>query len=112
MNNNNTHFVSSSAQPRELQTDVEQHTAGIPWLHAEFGSPMPQALTLILQIHNNSGIPIIEGQSRLEAGQRHFTFRELRPLGIEAYAHASETDRVQIRRRVWARAAYGKLTIL
>jgi hypothetical protein len=110
--NNSTHFLSSSAQPRELQTDGEQHIGGIPWLHGEFGNAMPQAITIMLQIHNKSGIPIIEGQSQLEVGQRQFIFQELRPLGIEAYAHASEAERVQIGQRVWARAAYGKLTII
>ena len=66
----------------------------------------------MLRVYNKSGILIIEGQSRLEIEQQHFTFQELRPLGIEAYAHASEAERVQIGQRVWSRAVYGVLTIL
>ena len=110
--NHNTHSISSAAQPRELQTDGEQHTSGIPWLHGEFDTTISQSIVVVLQVHNKSGIPIIEGQCQLEVGQRQIIFQELRPLGIEGYAHAAEAERVQIGRRVWARAAYGKLTIL
>jgi hypothetical protein len=66
----------------------------------------------VLRVHNQAGIPIIEGQNRVEAGQCSFTVSELRPLGIEAYAHKREAERLQIARRIWSRRAYGTLTFL
>ncbi len=68
-------------------------------------------MRLTLRIHNRAGIPMIEGQTIVEAGQRTFMFSDLRPLGIEAYAHVSEAEREQVTRRIWSRRAYGTLEI-
>ena len=101
-----------SACPHELHIDPEQQTGGLPWLHGEFAIAMPGPLTLLLRIHNRAGIPIIVGESRIDAGLRHFTFSDMHPLGIEAYAHAPETQRVQMAQRIWSRRTYGTLAIL
>jgi hypothetical protein len=95
----------------ELSADPQQHTAGVPWLCGEIGMPAPHRLNLILRLHNSAGIPVIEGQTIVEAGQRQVTFRELRALGIEAYAHVGDEQRVQVARRIWSRCVYGTLVI-
>jgi hypothetical protein len=51
----------------------------------------------------------LEGRGTLEAGQRQFTIT-VQPLGIEAYAHKREAERIQIAQRIWSRRAYGILT--
>jgi len=102
--------ITAAACPRELRCIEEQLTDGLPWLSGELESPAPQPLTLIVRIHNHSGIPIIEGQSQIEAGQRQFTITNLRPLGIEAYAHKREAERMEIAHRIWSRRAYATLT--
>lgn len=63
----------------------------------------------MLRIHNRAGIPIIEGQCYVAAGAQTFTFSQLLPLGIEAYAHVSEGEREQVARRIWSRRVYGSL---
>ena len=108
LKNTHTHITLSN-QPQELYPDMIESTLGIPWLHGRLGIALAQPLNLMLQIHNGNGVPIIEGCVRLEAGEQHFTFRELHPLGIEAYAHALKNEQVQIGRRVWSRAVYGTL---
>ncbi len=101
-----------TACPREVVVDPEQQTGGLPWLHGEFAIAVPRRLVLQLRIYNRPGIPIITGESRIDAGQRHFTFSDMHPLGVEAYAHAPEAQRVQMAQRVWSRRAYGALAIL
>src|SRR6185503_17147084 len=95
------------AYPQELEVISDQTPDGLPWLCGELENRAPRELTLRLQIHNNAGIPIIEGQGRIEAGQKQIIFSELRMLGIEAYTHLSETERRSIGQRVWSRYAYG-----
>jgi len=107
-----SHSIRWTSYPRELEYDEEQHTDRLPMLHGELGVAAPRSLRLVLRVHNQAGIPIIEGQNRVEAGQRSFTIGELRPLGIEAYAHKREAERLQIARRIWSRRAYGTLTFL
>lgn len=108
----NDSLIPLNAPPRELQVDPERRTHGLPWLYGEFSTTVPQGLILGLKIHNQAGIPIIEGQSRVEAGQKQFIFTELHAIGIEAYAHLPELERQQISDRIWSRRAYGTLTFL
>lgn len=81
------------AYPQELEVTSDQTPDGLPWLCGELENPAPRELTLLLRIHNKAGIPIIEGQSRVEGGQKQLVFSELRMFGIEAYSHLSETER-------------------
>lgn len=94
-----------------LHIDDEQHTAGIPWLHGDLDTPASEPLRLVLRIYNQSGIPIIEGQSDIAAGDRQMVFQELYALGIEAYAHAREAERIAVAQRVWSRRRYGIITV-
>ncbi len=103
-------FIPAAAQPHEFEYDEAQRTDGIPWLKGEISVTPSQPLRLVVRVHNRAGIPIIEGEGQIEAGQRRFTISELHPLGIEAYAHKRETERVEIARRIWSRRAYGTLT--
>jgi len=64
----------------------------------------------LVRIHNRAGIPIVEGTGTVAAGQREFTIAELRPLGIEAYAHKSEAERVEIAQRIWSRRVFGTVS--
>ena len=97
--------------PAELSADPQQHTAGVPWLYGEIGLPAPTRLNVILRLHNRAGVPIIEGRAIVERGQQQLAFRDLRAIGIEAYAHAPEEQRVEIARRIWSRCVYGTLTV-
>ncbi len=112
LNKRNDHPILSSIQLRKLYPNLEQHFLGVPWLYGEVSIVLPQPIHLGLQIYNRAGIPIIEGETKLEMGQKRVVFQTLRPLGIEAYAHASDSERVEIGRRMWSRAVYGKLVIL
>jgi hypothetical protein len=94
-----------------LHIDDEQHTAGIPWLHGDLDTPASEPLRLVLRIYNQSGIPIIEGQSNVATGDQQVIFQELYALGIEAYAHAREVERVAVAQRIWSRRRYGIITI-
>jgi hypothetical protein len=105
-------LIPPLAQLHELQTDPERHTNGLPWLYGELGVPAPQELTFLLRIYNRAGIPIIEGKSKVGIGQKYVTFSELHALGIEAYAHVSETERQHISQRIWARHVYGTIIFL
>src|SRR2546423_9975603 len=100
------------AYPHELDVDLLQDMGGLPWLSGRLNVAAPRPLRLVLRVHNRAGIPIIEGQSNLEAGQQEFTFSDIRPLGIDGYAHAREAEREQVARRVWSRCAYGTLTVV
>lgn len=92
-----------------LTADTVHQTGGLPWLHGSLAQPTPAPCRLVLRIHNRAGIPIIEGQCYVAAGGQTFTFSQLRPLGIEAYAHVSESEREQVARRIWSRRVYGSL---
>src|SRR5690349_9842419 len=104
--------IAPAAYPQELLADPERQSGGLPWLHGKLGSAAPYRVALVLQVHNRAGIPIVEGRCEVEAGRRQFAFTELRPIGIDAYAHKSEAERADIARRIWARHAYGTLTVL
>jgi hypothetical protein len=104
------HLIPIKAQPRELRIDA--YGSGIPSLYGKFGIPAPQCLHLILRIHNQAGIPIIEGETKVDLGQYNFVFHKLNVLGIEAYAHLSEVEQQKIIERIWTRRAYANLTIL
>ncbi len=95
-----------------LWCDSEMQTEGLPWLHGELAIAAPRRLDLVLQVHNRAGIPIIEGYSSVETGQRQFTFVDLHAVGIEAYAHASVAQRLQVAQRVWSRRSFGTLRLL
>jgi hypothetical protein len=97
--------------PAELSTDPQQHSGGVPWLYGELGLPASVRLNVILRLHNRAGVPVIEGQTIVDRGQRQLAFRDLHAIGIEAYAHASEEQRVQIARRIWSRCLYGTLAL-
>jgi len=66
----------------------------------------------VLRVYNRAGIPIVEGQSQVAAGQRQFAFTHLRAFGIEAYAHRSDEERAQIAQRIWTRCSYGTLAFV
>lgn len=87
-------------------TAEPQESGGLPWLHGSFRQPVPVAARLVLRIHNRAGIPIIEGECAVAAGEQRFTCTTLRPLGIEAYAHVSEAQRQQTAQRIWSRRVY------
>ena len=71
--------------------------------------PAARPVRLLLRIHNAAGVPIVAGETRVDAGAAHIEFRTLRALGIEAYAHVPADERVRVARRIWARRAYGVL---
>ena len=77
--------------PRELSCDPTMQTQGIFWLHGELVVTASYRMDFVLQVHNHAGIPIIEGSSTVEAGQRRFTFVDLHALGIEVYVR-EDTD--------------------
>ncbi|MGH2524557.1 MAG: hypothetical protein ACRDH2_18785 [Anaerolineales bacterium] len=109
-----TNAERSRARPplRELRLDPEQHTGGLPWLHGELEAAAPKPLVLLLRVHNRAGIPLVEGHCQVRAGQRQVTFRDLRPLGIEAYAHKPEAQRIEVAQRIWSRRAYASLAVV
>jgi hypothetical protein len=105
-------LITMVACPRALHYDHEpEQTEGLPKLQGKLETGSAQPLILGLRIHNHAGIPIIKGQCRIEAGQRHFTLTDLHALGVEAYSHKPEAERAQFARRIWARRAYGTLTL-
>jgi hypothetical protein len=95
----------------ELEADPERQTDGLPWVSGTFDRSAPTRLSILVRMHNRAGIPIVEGRCELEANTRQFTVRALSPLGIEAYAHASESQRLEVRRRVWSRCAFCTLEV-
>jgi hypothetical protein len=104
--------VPRAIYPSALELDSERQSGGLPWLSGELGQAAPASLKLILRVHNRAGIPIVEGQSQIEAGQQQITFTNLHALGIEAYAHKTEAERAEIAQRIWSRRAYATLTFL
>lgn len=97
------------ARPPGLQPLDMPGDSLLPALRGELSRPAPRRMTITLQIHNRAGIPIIIGQETIAAGQTEIVFRHLQPLGIEAYNHASATQRQQVAQRIWSRRAYGTL---
>jgi hypothetical protein len=101
--------LPAKSYPSALSIDANRAAAGLPWLEGGLKTAAPQRLTLRLRIHNRAGIPIIEGLTEVQAGERRFVFQELRAIGIEAYAHKNDGERIQIAQRVWSRRTYGTL---
>lgn len=101
-------FIPVNANPTELQL-TWRSVHSLPGLAGELGITAPGRFKLILRVHNRAGIPIVEGQSYVEIGQRRFVFEELDVIGIEAYAHVSVEERQKIRQRIWSRRAYATL---
>ncbi|HMQ29565.1 MAG TPA: hypothetical protein PKD53_02510 [Chloroflexaceae bacterium] len=98
----------AQVQP-ELTADPELHTDGVPWVYAELLAPAHRPMAFVLRLHNTAGIPVIDGRGEVAAGETRVAFRALRALGIEAYAHAREEQRLEVARRVWSRCAYGTI---
>lgn len=101
--------IPHTTYPSQLRVDSEHHTEGTPWLYGEFSVAVPHHLNLKLRLHNQAGIPIITGETLLEAGTQAFIFQALSPLGMEAYIHKPAAERIQVAQRIWSRAAYGTL---
>lgn len=107
-----TKTSGGEAYPPELRIELASEAEAMPVLHGELETATLRPLRLVLRVHNQAGIPILEAHSQLPAGQRQFTFDDLRPLGIEAYAHKSTSEQQAVARRIWSRRAYGTLTII
>lgn len=97
--------------PNTLLVDEQIGPAGLPLLRGELPAAAPARLLVVLQVRNSAGIPIIEGQTSVAPGDRTVLFAELRPIGIDAYAHKSDAERTQIAERIWTRRAYGTLQL-
>ena len=97
--------------PAELEIAPEGQTDGLPWLSGTFDHALPCRASLLLRLHNRAGIPIIEGRGALEAGAKRFIVNDLRALGIEAYAHAPQAQRLDVSRRIWSRCTYGTIDV-
>lgn len=101
----------AAALPASLSIDEARGASGLPILRGELPAPAAAALTVTLQICNGAGIPIIEGRASVAAGDRALLFADLRPIGIEAYAHKPADERAQIAERIWTRRTFGTLQI-
>jgi hypothetical protein len=97
--------------PSELYLDLEHYTGGLPWLRGELLAAAPQTYLLITRIHNRAGIPMIAGQVPIRRGERTFIVRDQQPIGIEAYRHYSEAQRLLIAQRVWPRGVFASLEL-
>jgi hypothetical protein len=97
--------------PDRLQFDEQLGDGGLPILRGELAAAPHSPLTLRLQVRNSAGIPIIEAQAVVSAGDRTVIFANLRPIGIDAYAHKPPAERVEIAARIWTRRAYGTLQL-
>jgi hypothetical protein len=80
-------------------------------LRGELPAPAAAPMVVVLQVHNSAGIPIIESRAEVAAGHRSLLFADLRPIGIDAYAHKSPAERAQIAARIWTRRAYGTIQL-
>jgi len=97
--------------PDRLQFDGQLGDGGLPILRGELAAAAQSSLTVLLQVRNSAGIPIIEAESVVLAGGRTVIFANLRPIGIDAYAHKPTSERVEIAARIWTRRAYGTLQL-
>jgi hypothetical protein len=97
--------------PAALSVDEARGASGLPLLRGELPAPAPATLAVALQICNSAGIPIIEGRASVAAGEREILFADLRPIGIDAYAHKPVDERAQIAERIWTRRAFGTFQI-
>jgi hypothetical protein len=103
--------ISSAVLPHELQTDSEHSKGGLPHLHGTLAHPASCILYLTVRLHNQAGIPIIEGRATVAAGAAHFTIHNLVALGIDAYQHYSDEQRAAIAQRIWRRCAYATIGV-
>ena len=92
--------------PNALQVGPAQGESSLPTLAADLRTHTTVVLHLLLNIHNSAGIPIIVAQVSMAAGERRMIFNDLRPMGIEAYAHKPAAEQAQIAQRIWSRRAY------
>lgn len=97
--------------PAELETAPEGLTNGLPWLSGTFDHYLSSRGSILLRLHNSAGIPIIKGRGAIEAGARRFIVNDLHAVGIEAYAHAPQAQRLEVSRRIWLRCSYGTIDI-
>jgi hypothetical protein len=93
--------------PQTLVVDDSDDHDGIPPVTGELPRSAGRPLRLLLRVHNAAGVPIVAGETRVDAGATRIEFRDLRALGIEAYAHVPAEERARITRRIWSRRAYG-----
>jgi len=101
------HTAAVAALPQALTIEDGDDCDGIPALTGELPRSASRPLRLVLRVHNAAGVPIVAGETRVDAGATRIEFRDLRALGIEAYAHVPAEERVRIARRIWSRRAYG-----
>ena len=97
--------------PDALQIDDAVAENGLPALRGELPLASAAPLLVTIRIHNSAGIPIVQGHTRVSAGERVLLFADLCPVGIDAYAHKPAAERAQIAARIWSRRAYGTLQL-
>jgi hypothetical protein len=102
---------STTLYPAELFLDLENYTGGLPWLRGELLAPAPCCYLVSTRIHNRAGIAMIAGRGVIRKGGRKFVVNDQQPIGIDAYAHYSETQRLLIAQRVWPRGVYASLEL-
>ncbi len=98
---------AAAALPEALVVADGNDHDGIPVVTGELPRSAGRPLRLLLRVHNAAGVPIVAGETHVDAGATHIEFRDLRALGIEAYAHVPAEERMRITRRIWSRRAYG-----
>lgn len=98
--------------PMALAIDDTRQHEGLPALTGELACPAARPLRLVLRVHNAAGVPIVTGETEVDAGADRIEFSALRALGIEAYAHVREEERTRVAQRIWSRRAYGVLETL
>ena len=97
--------------PAALVADEATDHDGLPAMTGDLLRPAPRPLHLVLRVHNAAGVPIVAGETSIDAGAARVEFRTLRALGIEAYAHVPAEERMRVARRIWSRRAYGVVEI-
>jgi hypothetical protein len=102
---------SATLYPSELFLDLEHYTGGLPWLRGELLAPAPCCYHIATRIHNRAGIAMIAGQGTINQGERAFIVSEQYPIGIDAYVHYSEAQRLLIAQRVWPRGVCATLEL-
>jgi hypothetical protein len=104
-------LIPPEAYPDLLHADAERHTVGLPWLTGVFKVAAPRSLTLRVRVLNRAGIPVVEGEGQLEVGQRQFVLSNLHAIGIEAYSHKRDPERIQVAQRIWSRCTQAILMV-
>jgi hypothetical protein len=89
---------------------LTEHTLyGLPVLCVNLVLPATNPVDLLLYIHNKAGIPIISAQGHIKSDERQIVFRQLIPVGIEAYRHKPMAEQEQVAQRIWSRRAYATI---